>query len=298
MSQFPKLSWWYCRKFESKIFFVIIKPKQEYISNPIFVSYTSLSTFLKCPKSYFFKNIYKDSKTGNRIQIASPHLSLGSTIHDAIKWFLDMEGQVSKDQFIQKFRNLWLKYSGKRGGFASREEEASFGKRGLLMLDNFFKNYAVLEKKHLNIEFPKYPLFDNVILMGNFDFVGEKTDGTLHVLDFKTGANDVEDGIQLYIYAILAESNFGKPVSSASFWYLDREDNSREIVLDPLEPQLEWIKEKAKELKDALGKGSWTCVKGEELCRDCKDYQAILDGKGQFQFTDFRYKKDIYYLQR
>ncbi len=277
---------------------MISKPKSGYINNPIFVSYTALSNFLKCPKSYFYKNIYKDPKTGNRIQIASPHLSLGSTIHDAIRWHIDMEGQVSKDQFIQKFRNLWLKYSGKRGGFVSREEEASFGKRGLLMLQNFYKNHEVLEKKRLDMEFPKFTLFENLILIGNFDFVGEKEDGSLHVLDFKTGAKDVEDGVQLYIYAILAESNFGKEVSSASFWYLDREDNPKAIVLDSLESKLEWIKEKAKELKDVLGKDEWICVKGEELCRDCKDYQAILDGKGQFQFTDHRYKKDIYYLKR
>lgn len=277
---------------------MITKPKTEYISNPIFVSYTSLSNFLKCPKSYFFKNLYKNPKTGNRIQIASPHLSLGSTVHDAIKWFIDMEGQISKEQFVQKFRNLWLKYTGKRGGFSSREEEATFGKRGLLMLDNFFKNHDVLEKKHLSIEFPKYPLFENVILIGNFDFVGEKTDGTLHILDFKTGANDEEDGIQLYIYAILAESNFEKEVTTASFWYLDRQDNPQDIVLDPLEPKLEWLKEKARQLKDALEKDEWVCIKGDELCRDCRDYQAIIDGKGQFQFTDFRYKKDIYYLPR
>lgn len=277
---------------------MITKPKTEFIKNPIFVSYTGLSNFLKCPKSYFFKNIYKDPKTGNRIQIASPHLSLGSTVHDAIKWFVEMEGQVSKEQFIKKFRNLWLKYTGKRGGFNSREEEASFGKRGLLMLDNFFKNYSVLEKRHLSIEFPKFPLFDNVILMGNFDFIGEKMDGTLHVLDFKTGANDEEDGIQLYIYAILAEANFGKAVTSASFWYLDRDDNPRQIVLDPLEPKLEWLREESKELKTALDESNWVCVKGGKLCIDCKSYQAIIDGKGEFQFTDFRYKKDIYFLLR
>ncbi len=277
---------------------MIAKPKTEYIKNPIFVSYTAISSFLKCPKSYFYKNIYKDSKTGNRIQIASSYLSLGSTVHDAIKWFIDMEGQITKDQFIKKFRNLWLKYTGKRGGFSSREEESAFGKRGLLMLDNFFKNYAQLERKHRSMEFPKYPLFENVILMGNFDFVGEKEDGSLHILDFKTGANDEEDGIQLYIYAILAESNFSREVTTASFWYLDREDNPRAIVLDSLEPKLEWIKEKAKELKTALDKNEWVCKKGDQLCLDCKSYQAIIDGKGEFQFTDHRYKKDIYFLAR
>lgn len=277
---------------------MLLKQRSEYIKNAIYLSHTSLKDFLKCPRVYYFKNIYRNPETGNRMQIASPHLSLGSTVHDTIKWYLEMEGQVTKDQFIQKFRNLWPKYSGKRGGFSSREEEGNFGKRGLSMLDNFFKNAKVLEIKHHTIDFPKYPLFDNFLLMGNFDFVGEKQDGTLHIVDFKTGSKDEEDGIQLYIYAILAEANFGKEVSSASFWYLDREDKPRDIVLDPLEPKVEWLTEKAKELKGALDKGEWVCKDGEQLCRDCKDYQAVIDGKGEFQFTDYRYKKDIYFLSR
>ncbi len=275
---------------------MIAKPKFEYIKNPIFISYTSLSDFLKCPRAYFLKNIYRDPKTNFRLQVASPYLSLGSTVHDSVKWCLDLKGQVTKKQLEDKFRNLWLKYRGKKGGFESREQEGDFGKRGLKMLDNFFTNAQILEKITHRVDFPKLNLFEDVILMGNFDFVGEKEDGTLHVLDFKTGANDEKDPLQLYIYAILAEANLGKSVSSASFWYLDRDDAPREIVLDPLEPKLEWLKEKAGELKEAIGQGNWICIKGEELCRDCKDYQAIIDGKGQFQFSDFRYKKDVYFL--
>lgn len=274
---------------------MIPKPKIGYIKNPIYISYTSISDFLKCPRTYYLKNIYRDPKTGNRLQLASPYLSLGSTVHDAAKWYLDMGGQVTFEQLDGKFRNLWLKYRGKRGGFASKEEEAVFGKRGLKMLSNFFKNAGKLERKTHKMDFPKLHLFEEVVLMGNFDFVGEMQDGSLHVLDFKTGAKDEKDPLQLYIYAILAEANLGKKVARASFWYLDREDKPRQIVLDLLEPKLEWLKEKAKEVKQAREEGMWVCKNGEELCRD---YQAIIDGKGEFQFTDFRYKKDVYFLPK
>lgn len=277
---------------------MITGSKQEYIKDAIFVSYTSLSDFLKCPRAYFLKNIYRDPKTNFRLQVASPYLSLGSTVHDAIKWYLDLKGQVTKEQLEEKYRNLWLKYRGKKGGFESREQEGDFGKRGLKMLDNFFTNAQILEKITHHVDFPKLNLFEDVILMGNFDFVGEKEDGTLHVLDFKTGSKDEKDPIQLYIYAILAEANLGKPVSSASFWYLDRDDAPRDIVLDPLEPKLEWLKEKGKLLKQAIGEGVWDCKDGEELCNECKIYTALIGGKGEFQFSDYRYKKDVYFLPR
>lgn len=278
---------------------MITRPRSEYIKNPIYLSFTSLKDFLKCPNAYYLKNIYKDPKSGLRVQIASPYLSLGSTVHDSVKWFLDMKGQLTKDQLFTKFRNFWLKYRAKRGGFISRDEEAQFGNRGLKMLDNFLANWTVLGKPAQVITFPKMNLVDNIILMGNFDFVGEREDRTLHIVDFKTGAKDEEDTLQLYIYAILAEANLGKDVSAASFWYLDREDKPKEIVLDPLEGKLKWLVEKGKELTEALAKNKWICIKADQgFCRDCRDYQAVIDGSGEFQFTDFRYKKDIYYLLR
>jgi hypothetical protein len=276
---------------------MITKQPNKFIKNAIFMSHTSLNDYLTCPRSYYLKNIYRDPKTGNRIQIANPYLSLGSTVHDSIKWFLDMEGQATYKQLEQKFRNLWLKYSGKRGGFASKEDEAVFGKRGLQMLDNFYKNFSNLERKRLDANFPKHILFEDVVLLGNFDFVGEMEDGTLHILDFKTGTHDEKDPIQLYIYAILAESYFGKPVSKISYWYLDRDSAPKEAVLDPLDGKLEWLTQKAKELKGSIEKAVWECIKVGE-CRDCIAYQAILDGKGAFQFTDERYHKDIYFLEK
>jgi len=281
---------------------MIASQKPRYIKNALYLSYTSLNDFIKCPRSYYLKNVYRNPENGYKLQIASPHLTLGATVHDTIKWFLDLREKSSEKEVKEKFRNLWRKYSGKRGGFSSKEEEAGFGNRGLLMMENFLKNWPVLEKQVPPISFPKYHLFDDVILIGNFDYVGERKGGSLHVVDFKTGFGDADSPLQLYIYAILAESNLNKPVSAASFWYLDREDTPREIVLDPLGGQLEWIIQKAKEVKEAIEKNEWACIKNDglsgALCRDCREYQVILDGKGEFMFSDFRFKKDVYYLKR
>ncbi|OGE15492.1 hypothetical protein A3F00_00835 [Candidatus Daviesbacteria bacterium RIFCSPHIGHO2_12_FULL_37_11] len=274
----------------------MIQPSQnKFIENPIFISYTSLSDFIKCPRTYYLKNIYRDKNTGFRIQVASPYLSLGGVVHDSIRWFLDMKGQVNKDQFEKKFRNLWLKFRGRKGGFTDDIQEAQFGKRGLSMLDNFYKNANKLGKEVPPLNFPKYILEDNLVLMGNIDFVGEKSDGTLHILDFKTGTREEEDPLQLYIYAILAESNYQKDVTKISYWYLDKDESPKEAVLDLLDEKLKWLTEKAREIKLALEKNEWVCI-NPGSCRDCETYQAILDGKGEYQFTDFKFKKMIFFF--
>lgn len=281
---------------------MIPKQKQEYIKDALWISYTALKDFLKCPRSYYLKNRYRDPKTGNRLQIASAPMTLGSLVHDAIKWYLQTNRVASFEDVTNKFRNHWLKYRGKRGGFRTIKEEGEFGKRGLLMLDNFLKNAAALEPNVPVFDFLKFRLDEKIVLNGKLDFLGELTDGSLHVLDFKTGTKEEDDSTQLHTYAILAESNLQRKVSKISYWYLDKGSAPKEAVLDPLEDKLAWLKEKALLIQKAVKEDHWVCIKGGPpaggLCRECRDYQAIIDGKGEFQFTDEAFKKDIYYLDQ
>lgn len=273
--------------------------KKEFVKDALFISYTALSDFTKCPRSYYLKNLYRDPKQGFRLQIISPHLTLGSTVHDTIKWYLEADFKPAREETIAKFRNFWRKYRLQKGGFSSREEEAVFGKRGLKMLNNFLDHTDILEPCAPFLHFPKFKLLEDVFLTGNMDFIGECEDGTLHVVDFKTGVHDEDRPLQLNIYAILAEANLQRPVSKASFWYLDRDDGPKSIVLDPLDGQITWLQRKGQALKEAIKKNEWVCIKVKDgtLCRDCRDYQALLDGKGQFLFPDYRYKKLIYFLR-
>ncbi len=45
------------------------------------VSHSSMGDFIKCPRAYYLKNMYKNPKTGKKIGIVSPALSLGSAVH-------------------------------------------------------------------------------------------------------------------------------------------------------------------------------------------------------------------------
>lgn len=275
---------------------MIPKQNKEFIKDALWVSYTALKDFLKCPKSYYLKNRYRNPKTGHRLQIASAPMTLGSLVHDAIKWYLQTNRTAGKDDVIKKFRNHWLKYRGKKGGFSSVQEESDFGKRGLKMLDNFWENAKALEPNEPVYDFLRFKLDEKVVFIGKLDFLGNLPDGSLHVLDFKTGAKDEEDPTQLHAYAILAESNIQKPVSKISYWYLDRESGPKEAVLDSLEDKLEWLKIKCQAIEAAIKQNKWVCRDGDNFCNDCQKYQAIIDGQGEFLFSDEEFKKDVYYF--
>ncbi len=170
------------------------------------------------------------------------------------------------------------------------------------MLDNFLENAKLLEPNVPIFDFLRFRLDEKIVLNGKVDFVGELPDGSLHILDFKTGSREEDDSTQLHTYAILAESNLQKKVSKISYWYLDRESTPKEAVLDGLEDKLEWLRDKALQIKKAIEENNWVCIKGDPptggLCSDCKNYQAIIDGKGEFQFSDVDFKKDVYFLDQ
>lgn len=275
---------------------MIAKQEYKFIKGALFISYTALKDFLKCPKSYYLKNRYRDPKSGYRLQIASGPMTLGSLVHDAIKWYLQTNRAASKDEVINKYRNHWLKYRGKKGGFISREQEGDFGKRGLAMLDNFMTNVSILEPNIPAYDFLRYNLDEKIVFTGKVDFIGKLAGGGLHILDFKTGVKDEEDAMQLHSYAIMAESSFQKPVSKLSYWYLDRDSNPKEAVLDSLEEKIDWLKDKALEIQNAIEYNNWVCIEKDGPYNECGKYQAVIDGKGEFQFSDDDFKKDVYFL--
>ena len=65
-------------------------------------------------------------------------------------------------------------------------------------------------------------LVPDITLFGRLDRIDAEPDASLHVIDYKTGAQpDEVDAGQLRLYAIMAEEKLRRPVSRASFWYLD-----------------------------------------------------------------------------
>jgi len=88
------------------------------------VSHSSISDFLQCPRAYFLKHVYRDPKTGHKIKITSPPLALGQAVHEVLESLstLPVEERF-RNSLIEKFHTVWQKLSGKKGGFVNEEVE-------------------------------------------------------------------------------------------------------------------------------------------------------------------------------
>ena len=101
----------------------------------VWVSHSSIGDFLKCPRAYFLRNVYKDPKSGKKIGMVSSAMTLGSAVHNTIEPLknIPLEERLKHD-LVADFEIAWKKTSGKIGGFKTNEEETTAKERGLTMI--------------------------------------------------------------------------------------------------------------------------------------------------------------------
>ena len=51
----------------------------------VWVSYSSISDYLHCPRAYYLKNVCKTPDTNRKIEVTSPALSLGKAVHNTLE---------------------------------------------------------------------------------------------------------------------------------------------------------------------------------------------------------------------
>jgi len=277
-------------------------PKDKY--SAVWLSHSSIGDFLKCPRSYYLKNVYKNPKTRHKIQLMSPALALGQAVHKVIE---SLSNLSTKDRFktplIKKFEKEWKKVSGINGGFTSPDQEEKFKKRGEAMLRKVVKNPGPVANLAVKIQ-KDLPYFwvseeDNLILCGKIDWLEYLPDtDSVHIIDFKTSKNEEDpNSLQLPIYHLLVHNCQKREVSKASYWYLEFSDELEEQELPDLTLAREKIIEIGKKIKLARSLELYKCPQGEGACYACRDLEKIVQGKAKFVGTG-EYKRDIYVVER
>ncbi len=255
----------------------------------VWVSHSSIGDFLNCPRLYYLRNIYKDPLTGNKINRIEPPLALGQAVHEVIESISFLPaGDRLKVSLIKKLDIEWEKISGKKGGFTSKQAEEEYKDRARQMLKRISENPGPVTKNALKIKSedslpPRY-LFskeENIILCGKIDWLEylSATDA-VHIIDFKTGKwEQNEDSLQLPIYFLLARNLQSRKVERASYWYLEKEDEPREVELPTEEDATDRVLKVAKRIKLARQISHFTCSQGG--CKYCHPYELIIAGKGE-----------------
>lgn len=274
--------------------------------NAVWVSHSSIGDFLKCPRAYYLRNVYKNPKTGRKINIINPALALGQIVHGVVEGLADFKAEERFSQpLLLIYDKAWEKISGKKGGFANLAEEASLKERGRAMIERVIKNPGPLARKTVRVKSgsngmpPNFYLSeeDNIILCGKIDWLEYIPESdAVKLLDFKTGKYDEDDGsLQLPIYHLLLKNCQKRPLAGASYWYLDRDDFPREVNLPDFESGRVAVLLAAKKVKEAREKKEFNCPRGTRGCFACQPFEKILRGEAECVGVG-EYGQDIYII--
>ena len=268
----------------------------------IWLSHSSIGDFLKCPRLYFLRNVYKDPRTGHKMTVMTPPLALGQAVHEVTE---SLSLLPIRERFLisplKKFEVSWQKISGEKGGFRNHEQERQYKERGVSMLKNLEDNpgpiliKAIKIKSESGLPYYWFSEEENIILCGKIDWLEyEEEEDSVHIIDFKTGKNEEDEtSLQLPIYFLLATNTKARKVKKASFWYLDREEGLVENNLPSTHDSVDKVRKVSLRIKLARQINHFNCPTGG--CRYCMPLERVLKSEAKLVGTS-DYGQDIYVI--
>src|SRR3989344_5376139 len=116
----------------------------------VWLSHSSIGDYLKCPRLYFLRNVYKNPLSRRKFTIMNPPLALGQVVHEVIESLSFLPTNERFQYPLHKnFEVSWQKVGGEKGGFRNHEQESEYKDRGLKMLKNLEENPGPILMKAL-----------------------------------------------------------------------------------------------------------------------------------------------------
>jgi len=192
------------------------RPKRPEIP-PLRLSPTSIATFKQCRQRYKF--LYID-KLGDQYGRPRPYFTMANHVHATLKDFFKLRPvRLRTTDTIEKLlQRNWQRY---HLGFRDDRDEMSWLERALAQLRAFVTNHDVSIEPLMMEEFMEVEVTPGLILRGRLDRLDREPDGTLHIIDYKTGIMPkVPDWAQLELHALIASRRLPWTVSKVSYLYL------------------------------------------------------------------------------
>lgn len=207
-----------------------------------------LRMFETCGQQYKFTYI---DHLDREYKKPKPYLTMGAHVHNALHDFYEQLEPEDRtyDRLEQLLRKRWRE---NREGFVSREDEAKWGLKALQMLRLYCHRMDTTKTPLILEDYYDADIGGDVKLIGRIDRADLEEDGTLHVIDYKTGKYNEEDisELQLQLYSIIVSANQKMPVTKASYLFLgtmqwhtiDVSPESMEAAVAEVQEEVEAIK--------------------------------------------------------
>lgn len=233
------------------------------------LSPSRISTFLDCPLKYRYDTDKQVRAIWGR---PKPYLFLANAVHGALRDLYRGGGPSRFDWswLRRQYARAWQDLDWQAQGFETREQAVSFFRLGETMLEGYWERHQGESARPILIEQTVGEVIEGVRFFGRIDRIDQKDDGTLEIIDYKTGRQaeqeGVADSIQLGLYSVLVARKFRPPRVIVSHYYLQSQTKMSKEPDEPEERQLGHLLSIAGSIEGAVA----FPPRPNRFCRNCE----------------------------
>jgi len=255
-------------------------------TSPKEFSFTQLKTFETCPYQYRFAHVLQIPTKGNATFSfgKTMHLTLQKFYEEVIKLNSVSQGELFEGSVIQKknlpslkelleiYDNCWI-----NEWYENKKQKEEYYEKGKKMLTSFYSTAQGVVPKYLEIGF--HLKIGDYTLRGQIDRIDSNNDGTVELIDYKTGKPKSDEDLslenkeQLLIYQLAAVESLKEIPTILSFYYLD---NNKKISFIGTPAELQKVKDKIVKNIENIKKADFSAKPSEFNCRNC-DFKDICE---------------------
>ena len=232
----------------------------------IYITGSRLETYISCPFKYYLANVRKLQKPFGK---PSPLLSFDQALHKTLSSFYRFHNHNEPFDFAKLLK--CLDYNWRHSDFETAEESAEYKAAATNSLKEYFEKYCYSEDRHIDTDNFFKTEIEGIEYGGKIDRIDKNDDGTLEIIDYKTGkmpsngVSELEDSLVVQMLFCACDSMYPGQVKRLTYIYL--KDNQA-LYVERNNDKIQEAREKFKNIAESISAGKFD-PKNSNMCGWC-----------------------------
>jgi DNA helicase-2/ATP-dependent DNA helicase PcrA len=229
----------------------------------LLLSASDIETYRSCPLRYKFARVLRIPSPITRNQ------RFGIAVHQVLERY-HAQGGNTLEQLLELLEECW-----RRAGFGFQGEEQVLHEKAVFALGRYHERLAQQRAEPVWFERAFSFSLGRHHVRGRVDRVDRLPDGGYELIDYKTGRprseQQLQQDIQLSLYAIAAKESWQLDASSQAYYYLL---DDVKVPLPSTGGEAEWVRQTAVEIAEAILQERFEPTPSPSACGMC-DFQIV-----------------------
>lgn len=229
----------------------------------LLLSASDIETYRSCPLRYKFARVLRIPTQTTR------HQRFGIAVHQVLERY-HAQGGGPLAQLLSLLEESW-----RRAGFGSEEDDGTLHEKAVSALRRYHERLSQERSQPVWFERAFSFSLGRHHVRGRVDRVDLLPDGGYELIDYKTGRprsqQQLQQDIQLSLYAIAAKESWGLHTSSQAYYYLL--DDAKMPLPSPA-GESDWVRQTAVEIAEAILQERFEPTPSPSACGIC-DFKIV-----------------------